>query len=86
MFYVYILKSVEDGAKYIGYTNDLRRRVQEHNAGTQVSTKAHARYRLVYYEAYAVKADAKYREHNLKRFAKAYGQLKRRIKNSLDAS
>lgn len=86
MFYVHVLKSAKDGITYIGYTDDLRRRVQEHNAGTQISTKAHAPYRLVYYEAYAAKADAKYREQNLKRFAKAYGQLKRRIKNSLDAS
>lgn len=85
MFYVYILKSKKDDTTYIGYTEDLRRRFKEHNAGTEVATKIHAPYRLIYYEAYAAKSDAKYRERNLKRFAKAYGQLRKRIKNSLNA-
>ena len=41
-------------------------------------------YELIYYESYKHKADAKYRENNLKRFAQAYSQLKKRIKNSLE--
>ncbi len=85
MFYVYILQSNVDKSIYIGYTDDLRRRFKEHNNLEVKSTKNKAPYGLIYYEAYKSKSDAKYRENNLKRFAKAYGQLKRRIKNSIDA-
>lgn len=84
MFYVYILKSKKDDSIYIGYTEDLKRRFIEHNSGKELFTKNHYPYRLAYYEAYSSKADAKYRENNLKRFAKAYGQLRKRIKNSLE--
>ncbi len=83
MFYVYILKSRKDGSIYIGYTDDLRKRLKEHNKAKSKSTKNKAPFELIYYESYKAKADARFRENNLKRFAKAYIQLKRRIKNSL---
>jgi len=85
MFYVYIIKSVRDESAYIGYTDNLRRRFAEHNRRENKSTKHKTPYVLVYYEAYRSQADAKYREKNLKRFAKGYQQLQRRIKNSLRA-
>ena len=85
MFYVYIIKSEHDGSTYIGYSNDLKRRFIEHNRGLSHSTKAQVPWVLVYYEAYRSKADARYREDNLKRYAKAYGQLRGRIKNSLQS-
>ncbi len=84
MFYLYILKSKKDGSIYIGHTNDLKRRFEEHNKGLSKYTKFKMPFELIYYEAYKSKADAKYREKNLKRFAQAYTQLKKRIKNSLD--
>jgi predicted GIY-YIG superfamily endonuclease len=39
MWYVYILKSETDGNLYIGSTNDLKRRIHQHNAGEVASTK-----------------------------------------------
>lgn len=39
MFFVYILKSTRDNHLYIGRTNDLVRRLQEHNSGQVQSTK-----------------------------------------------
>ncbi|MBU4348327.1 GIY-YIG nuclease family protein [Patescibacteria group bacterium] len=33
MFYVYILKSKKDNSLYIGKTNNIERRIQEHNSG-----------------------------------------------------
>lgn len=84
MFYVYIIKSKKDNSTYIGYTNDLKRRVKEHNNGENKYTKNKYPYELIYYEAYKNISDAKYREKNLKRFAQGYSQLKRRIKNSLE--
>ena len=83
MFYVYVLKSKKDGKAHIGYTNDLKRRLNEHNNLESKSTKNRAPFELIYYESYKSKSDAKYRETNLKRFAQAFSQLQRRIKNSL---
>lgn len=39
MAYVYLLKSVKDGKRYIGSTTDLKRRLQQHNSGQVHSTK-----------------------------------------------
>lgn len=40
MYYIYILKSLRDGNLYIGRTNNLNRRLKEHNSGKVSSTKA----------------------------------------------
>jgi len=54
MWYVYILK-MSDGEYYVGSTNDLKRRMEEHKRGREISTK----WRLpVVLEAYiAVKSE-----------------------------
>jgi len=83
MFYVYILKSKKDKKLYIGYTNDLRKRLQEHNKGINIATKHRVPLELVYYESYKSSSDAKHRETSLKRFSQSYTGLKKRIKNSL---
>ena len=82
MFYVYVLKSKADGSIYVGYTDDLKRRLVEHNKRRNRSTKNKAPFQLVYYESYGAQADAKYREYNLKRHAGALTHLKRRVRNS----
>ncbi len=61
MFYVYIIKSKKDNNIYIGYTNDLIRRLKEHNSGKSKYTKDKFPYELVYYESYKNMADAKFR-------------------------
>ncbi len=40
MYFVYILKSQKDNGIYIGKTNDLYRRLAEHNSGNVSSTKS----------------------------------------------
>jgi len=81
MFYVYFLQS-ESGKIYYGSTNDLRRRLEEHNDGKSYSTRGH-HWKLVYCEAYLVKKDAREREKKLKYHGQALAHLKRRIRNSL---
>lgn len=83
MYYVYILKSTKNGQLYIGQSSDLKRRLSEHNAGLNVSTKAYVPYELVYYEAYRSNSDAVKRENKLKRFKQSYTRLKERIADSL---
>lgn len=85
MFFVYILQSKKDRDLYIGYAKDLLKRFKKHNLGLVNSTKNRRPFRLAYYEAYASRQDATYREHNLKLRAKALRQLKNRIKNCLEA-
>ncbi len=85
MFYMYILKSEKDKKLYFGYTNNLEKRIKEHNLGLVESTKPRIPVYLVYYEAYASKQDAVKREHNLKLRARALRQLLNRIRTSLKA-
>jgi len=78
-FYVYILKSKKSKDLYIGYTNDLRKRIKEHNQGLNRSTKPFLPWQLIYYEACLDEKDAKRRE---KYFKTNQGRrlLKRRLK------
>ena len=66
MYYVYVLFSKKDKLLYIGYTNDLKRRVKEHKNGKSPATKFRAPLVLIYYEAYIYWSDAKRREKYLK--------------------
>ena len=84
MFYVYLLKSKVKNKLYVGYTNDLRKRFEQHNDGKGIYTKKYRPWNLVYYEAYKSKSDATRREKQLKRHAKGLIELKKRIKKSLD--
>ncbi|MDP3792194.1 MAG: GIY-YIG nuclease family protein [bacterium] len=66
MYYVYILFSKKDGNLYIGYTNDLRRRLREHKSGQSIATRNRLPLLLVHYESYLKWSDAKRRETYLK--------------------
>ena len=83
MYYVYMLKSLKDGNLYTGSTNDLERRLAQHNNGEVVSTKSRVPFELVYYEAYRSEHDARMRESNLKLRSRAFSQLKKRIRESV---
>ena len=39
MYYAYVLQSLKDRHFYIGYSTDLRRRLNEHKTGGSISTK-----------------------------------------------
>ena len=65
-YYVYVLQSDVTGELYIGYTMDLRQRLQKHNRGLNFSTKGQKPWNLIHYEAYRNEKDAKRREKYLK--------------------
>ena len=84
MHYTYVLQSIEDTEKYyIGCTSDLRRRLKEHNAGRNKSTRCSS-WIVVYYEAYLTLSGARSREYKLKHCGKSKYQLIKRIKESLE--
>ena len=66
MFHVYILKSNKDKKRYIGSTNDLERRIHQHNLGQVHSTKHRLPLVLIYKEEYNNEKDARLRERFLK--------------------
>jgi putative endonuclease len=65
MYYTYILE-LKNKQLYTGYTSDLKRRYAEHTYGKVAFTSKRLPVRLIYYEAYQNKADAKAREKYLK--------------------
>jgi putative endonuclease len=65
-FYVYVLQSLKNPSLYIGYTHDLRKRLEKHNRRLNFSTKSGAPWKLIFYEAYINEEDAKRREKYLK--------------------
>jgi putative endonuclease len=84
MYYVYILKSKKNGRLYTGFTNDLKQRFKDHNAGKSSYTKNNRPYVLVYYEAYSSEKDARTRERMLKLRSNASLQLRKRIIESIN--
>ncbi|MBI2592769.1 MAG: GIY-YIG nuclease family protein [Candidatus Colwellbacteria bacterium] len=69
---------------YVGKTNDLRRRLNEHNHGQQTSTKRKSgEWILVYVETYRSKRSADQRELRLKQHGRAKQELFKRLGDSL---
>ena len=66
MFYTYILQSLKNKSFYIGYTANLKKRFEEHNKGESLASKPFRPYRLIFYEFFINKKDAKNRELYLK--------------------
>ena len=77
-YYIYVLESQKDGNWYTGYTNDLKKRLKEHNDGKNTSTKYRRPLKLIYSEACLNEQDARAREKYLKS-----GMGKRYLKNRL---
>jgi putative endonuclease len=74
VYYVYILKNQTKSKIYIGYTDDLKRRIKEHK---------HKNLELVYYEVYKSEKDARLREMKLKQHGQTKRRLKERLRHSL---
>ena len=80
-YYTYVLKSKKDGKIYTGYTQDLRKRLNQHNKGLSTYTKGRGPFILIYYEGCLLESKARSRELFLKS-----GMGKRYLKNRLGAS
>ncbi len=70
MHYTYMVEC-SDGSLYTGYTTDVERRTQTHNAGKGAKyTRSRLPVRLVYYETYETKNQAMRREYELKQLTR----------------
>ena len=77
-YIIYVLQSNLDKEFYVGYTTNLKKRIEEHYSGKVRSTKYRRPLNVVYYEVCYNRLDALHREKYLK---SSYG--KRYIKNRL---
>jgi len=70
MNYTYILEC-KDGTYYTGWTNDLQKRVADHNAGKGAKyTRSRLPVKLVYHETFQTKEEAMRREYEIKQLNK----------------
>ncbi|WP_178915735.1 GIY-YIG nuclease family protein [Natronomonas gomsonensis] len=68
---VYVIECV-DGSLYTGYTTDVQRRVQEHDAGEGAKyTRGRTPVELVYTESFDSKSAAMSREYEIKQLSRA---------------
>lgn len=65
-YILYVLRSVNHNRKYTGITNNIERRLKEHNSGKTKSTKGYRPWILVYTEAFGTEEAAHQRELYLK--------------------
>ena len=66
MYYVYALFSREDNKFYIGYTENLQRRLKEHQAGYNYTTARYKNQRVIFAEIFVNEQDARRREKYFK--------------------
>ena len=66
MFYTYVLYSVKFDKLYVGQTNFLQMRLEEHNRGLSNFTKRYKPWQLIHYEEFKTRSEAMKREKELK--------------------
>ena len=66
MHFVYVLKSTTDGRTYVGVSNNVDRRLKEHNRGIVDATKNRLPFQLISFFAFENKGKAKDFERYLK--------------------
>ncbi len=84
MWYVYCLQSLRFRKLYVGFTNNLKQRFNEHSTGRGGDfTKKNGPWKLIFYEVHCNKRDAR----EMERFYKSgYGRevLRDKLKNYLE--
>tara|TARA_B100000902_G_C26780301_1_gene654723 strand:+ start:244 stop:492 length:249 start_codon:yes stop_codon:yes gene_type:complete len=66
-YYVYLLKSIEKKpVTYVGYTNNLTKRIELHNSGKGAKFTRGRKWTLIYKEKFKSKKEAISREYYIK--------------------
>ncbi len=66
MFYTYAIKSLNRNYIYVGLTNNVNRRLEEHNKGYNKTTKPYKPFKLIYKEEFVTRNKAREKEKYLK--------------------
>ena len=80
MFYVYIIYSQQLQRYYVGSTEVVEKRLQEHNRGKSASTRAGIPWELIRTEYFATRSEAMLRERKIK--ARGIGRYLSDIKHT----
>ena len=71
-YFVYILQSEKDHSYYKGFTENISKRLFEHNNGFSRYTSKKMPWKLVYLQEFETKREALIREKQIKRFNSVY--------------
>ena len=67
LYYVYIITNKNNRVLYTGVTNNLQRRIVEHNSGQNKSTKSGIPWKIVYQKEFRTRTEAAKLEAKMKR-------------------
>ena len=77
-YFVYMLKSLgKESVTYVGYTNDLKKRINLHNKNKGAKFTRGRKWKLIYKEKHSSKKEAIFREY----YIKNNRRLRNKIKN-----
>ena len=77
-YFVYMLKSLgKESVTYVGYTNDLKKRIDLHNSNKGAKFTRGRKWKLIYKEKFNSKKEAISREYYIKKNT----TLRKKIKN-----
>jgi putative endonuclease len=76
MYFVYAISSLKRNYIYVGLTNNIERRLSEHNTGKNKTTKPYSPFVIIYFEECSSRIEARIKE---KYFKSGIGKEKLRI-------
>ena len=79
-YFVYLIITKDKSKKkfsYVGYTGDIKKRLNLHNSGKGAKFTRGKKWKLVYYEQYDSKSDAMKKEYKLKKDYKLRQKIKK---------
>ena len=81
-YFVYVISSGTNSklTTYVGYTNNLKKRLNLHNKGKGAKFTRGRRWKIIYTEKYDTKSEAKSREYYIKKNRKFRNLIKERYK------
>ena len=81
-YFVYIIASIKSSkiTTYVGYTNNVRRRLSQHNKGKGAKFTRGRNWKIIYKEKYNTKNEALSREYYIKKNRKFRNLIKNKFK------
>ena len=81
-YFVYLIGSNKKSKfiTYAGYTNNLRKRLSQHNSGKGAKFTRGRKWKLIYYEKYQTKSEAILRECYIKKNRKLRNLIKKKYR------
>ena len=79
-YYVYMLKLIsKKSITYVGYTKDIKKRIDLHNSGKGAKFTRGRKWKLIYKEKFSSKNKAISREYYIKKNRKLRNQIKNKF-------